>query len=345
MMKKKILTGVLSASVLITTVCAGTVPVTAAAKPAVIRIEVDEDTFENPTSMKLYLYDCTDESEIIKWDSKKGTMTQEDSSGIWSYDLSEKGITLNAEHTYTVVFSDEKGWQTDTLTIEDYNPDKDYTAVFSEYFLARDFTRLPSFQYHWKGEYEKNTGMDVIQLQIRQSSLSNGPYLSYCECFDKTDESYTLYYGRMTKDEKAKVWRFDFGSHGLTLIPGHAYDFTFLSGGGVTTTLTMESYSRSKSYTAAFTGEVIFNEYDMPYEELYWIETDNEVFYGDVNLDGRISVNDVTAFQRHLAEFEPFNDKQLAAADTNGDGKVSIEDATQLQKYLAEYPDIVLGKQ
>ena len=69
------------------------------------------------------------------------------------------------------------------------------------------------------------------------------------------------------------------------------------------------------------------------------------MFYGDVNLDGRISVNDVTAFQRHLAEFEPFNDKQLAAADTNGDGKVSIEDATQLQKYLAEYPDIVLGKQ
>ena len=61
--------------------------------------------------------------------------------------------------------------------------------------------------------------------------------------------------------------------------------------------------------------------------------------------DRLLSVNDVTAFQRHLAEFEPFNDKQLAAADTNGDGKVSIEDATQLQKYLAEYPDIVLGKQ
>ena len=65
---------------------------------------------------------------------------------------------------------------------------------------------------------------------------------------------------------------------------------------------------------------------------------------GDTNLDGQISIGDVTAIQRHLAELAVFNDEQLALADTNGDGKIDISDATHLQMYLAEY-DVVLGKQ
>ena len=66
---------------------------------------------------------------------------------------------------------------------------------------------------------------------------------------------------------------------------------------------------------------------------------------GDTNLDGIVSIGDVTAIQRHLAELATFNDEQLALADTNGDGKVDISDATHLQKYLAEFDGIVLGKQ
>ena len=64
---------------------------------------------------------------------------------------------------------------------------------------------------------------------------------------------------------------------------------------------------------------------------------------GDTNLDGKINIRDVTAIQRHLAEYELFSDEQLALADTNGDGEINISDATHLQMYLAEY-DVVLGK-
>ncbi len=64
---------------------------------------------------------------------------------------------------------------------------------------------------------------------------------------------------------------------------------------------------------------------------------------GDVNLDGRVDVRDVTAIQRHLAEQEPLSEQALALADTNGDGAVTIDDATHLQRYLAEY-DVVLGR-
>ena len=66
---------------------------------------------------------------------------------------------------------------------------------------------------------------------------------------------------------------------------------------------------------------------------------------GDTNRDGIVSIGDVTAIQRHLAELAVFNDEQLAVADTNGDGEINISDATHLQMYLAEYDGVVLGKQ
>ena len=66
--------------------------------------------------------------------------------------------------------------------------------------------------------------------------------------------------------------------------------------------------------------------------------------YGDANLDGSVTISDVTEIQKYLAELADFSDKQLLLADTNGDGLVDITDATHLQKYLAEY-DVVLGKQ
>lgn len=65
----------------------------------------------------------------------------------------------------------------------------------------------------------------------------------------------------------------------------------------------------------------------------------------DTNLDGKITISDVTAIQRHIAELELFSEEQIILADTNGDGEINIVDATHLQMYLAEYDGIVLGKQ
>lgn len=66
---------------------------------------------------------------------------------------------------------------------------------------------------------------------------------------------------------------------------------------------------------------------------------------GDVNLDGRITIIDVTVIQRHIALIDPLSELQLSLADTNGDGEITINDATHLQKYIAEFDGIVLGKQ
>ena len=70
-----------------------------------------------------------------------------------------------------------------------------------------------------------------------------------------------------------------------------------------------------------------------------------DMLIGDTDLDGNITISDVTAIQRHIAELDIFTDEQIALADTNGDGVINITDATHLQKYLAEFDGIVLGKQ
>ena len=80
-------------------------------------------------------------------------------------------------------------------------------------------------------------------------------------------------------------------------------------------------------------------------ELTYTVNEDLPYQIGDTNLDGKITIRDVTAIQRHLAELERFADKYLVLADTNGDGVINIIDATHLQKYLAEFDGIVLGKQ
>lgn len=58
---------------------------------------------------------------------------------------------------------------------------------------------------------------------------------------------------------------------------------------------------------------------------------------GDANGDNRVNISDVTAIQRHLAEFEPIEGIYLSAADVDQNGVVDIIDATVLQMYLAEY--------
>ena len=68
------------------------------------------------------------------------------------------------------------------------------------------------------------------------------------------------------------------------------------------------------------------------------------VLIGDVNLDGIISIRDVTAIQRHVSEYELLTGAAFLAADVDGNGVVDINDATLLQMYLAEY-DVTLGKQ
>lgn len=62
-----------------------------------------------------------------------------------------------------------------------------------------------------------------------------------------------------------------------------------------------------------------------------------EFMLGDTEGDGKVSINDVTQIQRHLAELENLEGIYLYAADANRDGEIDISDATAIQMYLAAY--------
>ena len=62
-----------------------------------------------------------------------------------------------------------------------------------------------------------------------------------------------------------------------------------------------------------------------------------EYILGDANGDGRVTISDVTAIQRYIAEICDFSRTQFLAADVDKNGAVTIDDATRIQNYLAEY--------
>lgn len=55
---------------------------------------------------------------------------------------------------------------------------------------------------------------------------------------------------------------------------------------------------------------------------------------GDVNLDSRVTVEDITLLQKYRCCIVDLSDEQLSVSDTDWDGKCTIRDATRIQRYL-----------
>lgn len=63
---------------------------------------------------------------------------------------------------------------------------------------------------------------------------------------------------------------------------------------------------------------------------------DDSVYYGDVDLDGRVTVLDVTYVQKERAGLVVFTDDQVKRANVDGNDILNIMDASCIQKYLAK---------
>lgn len=60
-----------------------------------------------------------------------------------------------------------------------------------------------------------------------------------------------------------------------------------------------------------------------------------DTLLGDANQDGKITIQDATAIQKHLANIKEIGGNAKTAADYNCDGKITIKDATAIQKKIA----------
>ena len=80
------------------------------------------------------------------------------------------------------------------------------------------------------------------------------------------------------------------------------------------------------------------NSYAQTYAEengINFVALDEKTLYGDVNLDGKIDINDVTLLQRYIAGEFVFTDDAVKAADFNKDRIIDIIDATAIQTFIA----------
>lgn len=57
---------------------------------------------------------------------------------------------------------------------------------------------------------------------------------------------------------------------------------------------------------------------------------------GDINYDGKISVNDVTELQMYISQSKDFSDEQKLLADYNQDGVINVLDVTGMQQFIAK---------
>ena len=58
--------------------------------------------------------------------------------------------------------------------------------------------------------------------------------------------------------------------------------------------------------------------------------------FGNIDLKGSTNVNDVTLLQRYLAGSTEFDSLQVFYADINRDGKKDVSDVTALQTAIAD---------
>ncbi|MCH5298087.1 MAG: leucine-rich repeat protein [Ruminococcus sp.] len=79
-------------------------------------------------------------------------------------------------------------------------------------------------------------------------------------------------------------------------------------------------------------AEAFANEHDINFTSLGEVITK---LLGDVNGDGKITIDDATDIQKYLANMLAFTDEQKVLADVDKDGKISIDDVTLVQKVLA----------
>lgn len=84
-------------------------------------------------------------------------------------------------------------------------------------------------------------------------------------------------------------------------------------------------YGYSNSYAETYAEESGIN----------FVALDKKTLYGDVNLDGKIDVIDVTLLQRYIAGESVLTDDAVKAADFNKDRIIDIIDATAIQTFIA----------
>jgi rhamnogalacturonan endolyase len=100
-----------------------------------------------------------------------------------------------------------------------------------------------------------------------------------------------------------------------------------------TTTSTEETTEDTTAQTTASTEETTAESSETTATETVTPDTD-EVLYGDVNVDGKVTIADILTLNKNLLCGESMSAQGTLNADVDGDGKPTSTDALNILKYL-----------
>lgn len=268
-------------------------------------------------------------------------------------------ITANAASVDENAVGASKYTVKDTITINDgqirfykynYTDDNPQTGICLEDSAAnvsKDF-----YFNNFKGYNQINVSKTSF---LKSYLVMEGDYVGpQYKKYDKTGGTY----------EKIRIKLSDysdyFNSDGTFTRNGFDYNFStqhkgdyiyksalVFSSGGIFTAVTPDKDGYAEFYVSKNIGEnTSFStsySYENPVEHSMGIgygksgENLNYFTMGDINVDGAINVDDVTAIQLYAAGLKKLYNLQQRNADVTADGKIDINDVTMIQKYLAGY--------
>ena len=103
--------------------------------------------------------------------------------------------------------------------------------------------------------------------------------------------------------------------------------------------LTLEEYSLYVDKYIPESSKINLNWNKLNYDNIFALSDGNTIVnpsLGDIDGDGKISVNDVTDIQKYIVQLKPFTDEQIKFADVDKNGKIDVNDVTLLQKVIVK---------
>ena len=243
---------------------------------------------------------------FFSWQSKKEACTDEDGDGIWTYDLAAKGVELEVGEYYLCIFSNNKGTQIYNLLFDSTVLGDTAYGVDNVYENPEDSSKSAQVGF-WKGQDPKVFGPQMCITSI-------GNVVGTC-----------IYPGT-TAFEMFEDFISDFGWVENVRIYS-----------GKTDQQIVDDIANALGLSISEVAGLIFD-----YESIVgWNAEDSTIGQvkperGDVDLDGVLSIMDVTAIQMYLAKLTELDGAALYQADANQDGYVTILDGTHIQLILAE---------
>lgn len=273
---------------------------------SVIYFEVPAE-WENYIKIYCHVWEFDGGDPFANWLSKKELCTETETTGVYSYNITEKtGKTLKEGITYCVIFADDTGNETfETLFSTDCFGDTLYCDGTNYY--TPEYSRRISPAAFWKHQNPKING------PLKQIN-SIGNVIGTALPKGVTDEDLFVSFLTDSLDDA----RFFTGYPDQWILEDTLYSLDVTVDVAVETICNMSIYVDWEAYFLC----------------------------GDADMNETVNIKDATYIQKAVASLVELNQIKSYAADIDSSANTTVKDATNIQKYIAgirtDYP---IGKE